>query len=249
MEQKYKIAVEYDGTNYFGWQVQNNGPTIQGQLQKALLKIFKTKVKLLGSGRTDRGVHAEGQVAHFVAPWKIPPQNLLMALNTNLPWDISVMDIEEVEMDFHAIASAVSKRYRYTILNQRCRSAIWSRSAAWVVLPLDVEHMKEAAVHLVGKNDFSSFESSHSPRRSSVRTITHLAVEQRQVGRNNLIHILVQADGFLYNMVRTISGTLMEVGRGKIQPSQVRDILEAKDRRKAGPTAEARGLCLVQVNY
>ena len=249
MEKKFKILVEYDGTNYFGWQLQKNGPTIQGEIEKALRKILQKRIPVVGAGRTDRGVHAIGQVAHFVSETSIPPRKLLLALNSLLPKDICIKEVEVVPMSFHAIFSAKSKVYRYRIVNQSYPSALLDRYAYWCPFPLDVARMREGARHLIGTYDFSSFETANSPRKSSVRTVFRLDVVEKLWQGHRLIDVVVEADGFLYNMVRAIVGTLVEVGRGKLSPEDVAWIRDKKERKWAGPTAPAKGLCLEKVLY
>ncbi|RME02973.1 MAG: tRNA pseudouridine(38-40) synthase TruA [Planctomycetota bacterium] len=245
---KYKVIVEYDGTNYFGWQYQKDVPTVQEELSRAIRRITGEDPQVLGAGRTDRGVHALGQVATFLTSRKLPERNWVLAINRYLPPDISVRHIEPVENEFNVIKDAVSKVYCYTILNQEWRSAFWHRRAWWVQKRLDLEKMRAAGGYLVGKYDFSSFETANSPRCSSVRTIFHLEVREIfEVGR--LIQIWVEADGFLYNMVRNIAGTLVEVGLGKILVERVPYILQRRDRRLAGPTAPPQGLCMIEVKY
>ncbi len=248
-KKKYKITIEYNGTNYYGWQIQKNGPTIQGEIQKALRKILGENMSIMAAGRTDRGVHAMGQVAHFVSTTKIPSQKLLFGLNSLLPWDISILKIEEVDMDFHATLSAKSKRYVYRILNQPYRSGLLNPYVYWYSFPLDIELMREGARFLIGRHDFSAFQSVNSPRTSTIREIYHLEIQKKTFGVHQIIEISVEADGFLYNMVRAISGTLLEVGRKKWPPEKVEEILKSCDRKQAGPTAPARGLCLEKVFY
>lgn len=246
---KYKITIEYDGTNYYGWQIQKNGPTIQGELEKALWRMLREEIKVIGAGRTDRGVHATGQVAHFATSREILPRKIHLGLNSFLPWDITIQRIEEVPMDFHATLSAKSKIYRYSVLNQTNPSALLWKYSQWCSYELNLEKMREGASFLLGTHNFSSFETVNSPRKTSVRTVMRLEVQKRFWKNNSLVDFIVEANGFLYNMVRSISGTLLEVGREKISPRQIKEILEAQDRTKAGPTAEARGLCLEEVKY
>ncbi|MGE5309306.1 MAG: tRNA pseudouridine(38-40) synthase TruA [Deltaproteobacteria bacterium] len=244
-----KLIIEYDGTAYEGWQVQNlkgrTARTIQETICRALEGIVGGKVKLTGSGRTDAGVHALAQVANFHTASKIPVRNLQKALNSVLPDDIVITKAEEVDDDFHARYSAKWKLYRYTILNRQYPSAIRRNFVAFVDYPLSAAAMKREAAALKGRHDFRSFHAADNEEKSSVRTIRKIAV--RKSGDDIVIE--VEADGFLKNMVRTIAGTLIETGRGKFPAGSMKRILAAKDRRQAGPTAPASGLALVKVTY
>lgn len=257
-----KLTIAYDGTNYAGWQVQkvkSKAParggsafggknqklkTVQETIEKALEKILQEKVKLTASGRTDSGVHAIGQVANFKTDSRLFPDNIQKALNSCLPKDIVVKKVEDVALEFHARYNATSKSYRYTILNSRFRSPFDRHYAAFIPYSLDIQSMQDAAVHLVGRHDFRSFQAK-AGESNSTRTIKSLSVKKR--GR--FIYIDIEADGFLYNMVRNIVGTLIEVGRGKLGANDVMKILKAKKRSLAGPTAPPEGLCLVKVRY
>lgn len=238
-----KLTIAYDGTNYAGWQVQKL-KTVQETIEKALEKILQEKVKLIASGRTDSGVHALGQVANFKTDSKLFPDNIQKALNSCLPKDIVVKKVEDVALEFHARYSATSKSYRYTILNRKVRSPLDRHYAAFIPYPLDIRSMQDAAVHLVGRHDFRSFQAK-AGEGNSTRTIKSLGVKKR--GR--FIYIDIEADGFLYNMVRNIVGTLIEVGRGKLKANGTMKILKARKRSRAGPTAPPEGLCLVRVRY
>jgi len=239
-----RLTIEYEGTAYNGWQAQAGGNTIQQIVAAAIEAVTREAVKLHGSGRTDAGVHALGQVAHFQTETSIPAENLVHAVNSHLPPDIVVKAAEDAPDDFHARYSARRKTYRYTILQQPTRPALERRVVHWVDWPLDVDRMREAAAHLVGEHDFSAFESK-SDKQSGARTVERLDV--RRDGAR--IEIEVTATGFLYNMVRGIVGTLIEVGRGKMSPADVLRVLESRERGEAGPTAPACGLCLVSVEY
>ncbi len=240
-----KLILEYDGTNYAGWQVQPNGASIQDVVQKAIAEITgEPDVRLVGSGRTDAGVHAAGQVAHFRTATNIPAANLLHAINTKLPEDIAVLHAEDVPDDFHARYSARSKTYRYTILNEPVHHPLERRRACLVRAPLDLAAMRRAAAALVGTHDFAAFQSKPQGK-SSVRTISQLDI----VADGPRIDIWISADGFLYNMVRSIAGTLIKVGLGRTPPDAVAAVLESRDRAAAGPTAPPQGLCLMGVAY
>jgi tRNA pseudouridine38-40 synthase len=247
-----RLKIEYDGTAYNGWQIQskhtrNTKPpkTIQHELEKALSRILQEQVKIIGSGRTDAGVHALGQVANFKTKSNMPSKNIQRALNGILPDDIVIIGSREVPLDFHARFDAVSKTYSYQILNRPIACAKNRFYQYHIGYKLDYASMQNAADMLLGKKDFRSFQAKDKKNRRSIKEIKRISVKKR--GSN--IRIDIQADGFLYNMVRNIVGTLIEVGRGRIKPIALKAILQAKDRTKAGPTAPARGLCLVSVKY
>jgi tRNA pseudouridine38-40 synthase len=244
-----KLTLAYDGTAYAGWQWQTNLPTVQAALEQALQKITGQRVRAIASGRTDAGVHALGQVIGISTDSKLPPAVLVKALNANLPADIRVLDVHEAPAGFHAIRDAISKRYRYVIQDGPFYD-LFARSYAWYVRQrLDVEAMRAAAQPLLGTHDFSSFETAGSQRLTSVRTVREILVERLFVDLSERVIIEVEADGFLYNMVRNIVGTLVEVGRARQTAGWVADVLAAKDRRLAGMSAPPQGLFLVRVDY
>jgi len=241
-----KIILEYDGTNYSGWQIQKNTPhTIQQKLQDVLTEINKSSVKVIAAGRTDAGVHARGQVANFFLDVPIPLNKIPASINRLLPGDIICKEACEVSVDFHARYDARGKKYRYRILNQSLRDVFQRNYVYHYRLPLDREVMREAAIYLTGTHDFSSFQASGSSVDDTVRTIRKLEVLDK--GRE--IWIEIEGDGFLYNMVRIIVGTLVDVGTKKISPEEVKEILNAKDRTRAGFTVSACGLILLKVSY
>ena len=239
-----KLVIEYDGTNYAGWQQQKNGITIHEKLSKAIEKIINEDVALHGSGRTDAGTHALGQVANFKTESNIPIYNLVQAINSHLPKDIVVKSAKKVPEKFHSRYSAKSKIYRYTILNSKERSAIGRNYCLHYSMYLDVEKMRKASKVLMGKHDFSAFKSK-SDVISSVRTIMKLEIKKN----GNFLVFTVEADGFLYKMVRSIVGTLIEVGRGKMTITEFKKIVKSGARAKAGNTVTANGLCLLKVRY
>lgn len=247
MKKNIKLLVEYDGTNYVGWQRQPKfqGESIQGLLEESLEKIVCHQVQVIGAGRTDSGVHALGQVANFFTSSSIPVERLPAAVSSLLPRDIVVRKAREVPEDFHARYSAVEKTYRYTILVGPCRSAFEWRYSYHIPYQLNLEKMYRAAELMVGSHDFSSFCSQGSPVKNFVRTLK----ECRITNDDRHVNLEVTADGFLYNMVRIIVGTLLEVGRGRWEPEKVMEIIAARDRRLAGPTAPPQGLILVNVKY
>jgi tRNA pseudouridine38-40 synthase len=240
-----RLLIEYDGTDYRGWQVQPDGPTVQEKIEAALRRLTGESVRVAGAGRTDAGVHAAGQVASFRTPSRLPAATIARALNALLPPDIAVLSAEEAAASFHARFSAVRKRYRYSILNRPVRPALGRRTVLHVPRSLDERAMREAARCLVGTHDFSSFRCNSGKEDAPVRTVQALAIERR----GDLVTIEIEAASFLYKMVRSIAGTLIAVGRGKAPPSEVAAILAARDRSRAFPTAPACGLCLLSVEY
>lgn len=253
-----KLIIEYEGTNYCGWQIQrkprkiqrvkgskSQRKTIQEELEKALRQLLQEKVKVIGSGRTDSGVHALGQVANFRTKTRLKCKNIQQGLNTILPEDIRIRDAEAAPPNFHARFLAKSKLYRYTITNASFVSPHLRHFSYLVKFPLNVQKMRQGASYLLGKHDFRSFQAKDKRVSSSVRTIRKLDIYKRK----DQIFLDIEADGFLYRMVRNIAGTLLEIGRGRLKAEDVREILRAKDRAYAGPCAVARGLCLVRVNY
>ena len=244
-----KLTLAYDGTGYAGWQVQVGQRTIQEVVEKAIEKITGEQVRVIASGRTDAGVHALGQVVGFRTESRLSAEVLRRALNAELPHEVAVLEVVEAARDFHPICDAVRKRYRYVIHDGPVRD-VFRRAYCWHRRrSLDEAAMDRAARALVGTHDFSSFETSGAERNDSIRTIYDLRVERGRGGEEDLITIEVEADGFLYNMVRAIVGSLVEVGRGAEDESWVAEVLAAKDRRAAGPTAPPQGLFLVGVEY
>ena len=217
-----KLTIKYDGTHYSGWQFQKNAKTVQEVMEAALELITGEKVSLIGSGRTDAGVHARHQVANFKTSSKLPLKKIWMALNSNLPKDIVVSAAEEAHPKFNAQHSAKSKLYRYTIANTNFVDPFIRRYAAKCFYEHDESRMKRAAKYLVGKHDFRSFQAKDSIERDSVRKVKNIRIEKD----GELVYIDIEADGFLYNMVRNIAGTLIEVGRGKFTAVRVKEILK-----------------------
>lgn len=241
----FKVTLAYDGTDFFGWQRQPGRRTVQQALEIAIGSILGVRVNATASGRTDSGVHALGQVAHFYADTRIEPPTLVRAINAKLPEDVRILDVEEVPQAFHATLDARSKRYRYVIDNAPIPDLFRRRHAWHVPRPLDADAMRRASSPLLGRHDFRSFETQWPNRTSSVRTIFDLAVERA----GDRVTIEVEADGFLYNMVRTITGSLVLVGSGKRPESFVAEALLAESRADAGPTAPPQGLYLLYVRY
>jgi tRNA pseudouridine38-40 synthase len=249
-----KLVMEYDGTNYAGWQSQNRRRpqaagrrlgTIQETIEKTLQQILQEKIKLIASGRTDAGVHARDQAANFNTNSNISLERLQRALNGLLPQDIAVNRIEEADLDFHSRFSAKAKTYRYTILNRKYRSALLRNNVYFYPHLLDLNLMQKEAREILGKHDFKAFQAADKKARNPVKTIKKIKISKT----GDLIYIDIEADGFLYNMVRNIVGTLIEIGRGKFPKGSLKKILLSKNRKMAGPTAPARGLCLVKIKY
>ncbi|MBL8889309.1 MAG: tRNA pseudouridine(38-40) synthase TruA [Planctomycetaceae bacterium] len=244
-----KLTVAYDGTHFVGWQIQPNGPSIQGHLQEAWQAVTGESLVMTGSGRTDSGVHAVGQVASLVTHHPLPVAAIPGALNANLPETIVVREAREMDYDFHAIRDAVAKTYRYTIQMGRRRSPFLLQRSWYVPRELDTELMSRAGQLFIGRHDFASLQSAGAPRRSTIRTILKMVCETIDVDGFPLFQVYVTGDGFLYNMVRNLVGTLMLVGRKRLLPEDIPKILAAKDRTIAGPTAPAAGLTLMHVEY
>ncbi len=248
MMRNFKIIVEYDGKEFSGWQTQAPGfRTVQAHLEEKLERIFKQKVHVQASGRTDSGVHAIGQVGHFKVDTKIDAPLIFKALNSFLDRDVSIISVEEVSTDFHAQRDVKTKTYRYTILNRAAPSALWRDRAYFFPDKLNLVSMRKAASILRGTHDFKSFQSAsqRSHIKNTIRTINSLTITKE----GDLIHISIASDGFLYKMVRNIVGALIDVGRGSLTPGDVLKLLKAKDRKLASPTAPSWGLCLMSVRY
>jgi tRNA pseudouridine38-40 synthase len=244
-----KLTLAYDGTAYAGWQVQSGQKTVQEVLEKTLAKITGEPVRIVGSGRTDAGVHALGQVASFRTNSRLPTEVFQRALNAELPDDIAVREAIEAAESFHALRDAVRKRYRY-IIHDGPVPDIFQRHYCWHYYGrLDAEAMARAAHAILGTHDFSSFETSGAERRTSVRTVYEASLRRGEGPTSHVLTFEIEANGFLYNMVRAIVGSLVEVGRGAREEGWMAEILAAVDRRVAGPTAPPQGLFLVRVDY
>jgi tRNA pseudouridine38-40 synthase len=239
------LITAYDGTNYCGWQIQPNGITVEEVLNRHLTALLKEPIAVIGASRTDSGVHALGNVAVFDSNTHIPGEKISYALNQRLPKDIVIQESKEVPLDFHPRFCNSIKTYQYRILNSRFPVPTCRLYTHFVYYPLDVAKMKEATVHIVGKQDFKSFCSTRTQVTDTVREVYSLDVKNQ----DDIITITVSGNGFLYNMVRIIVGTLIKVGLGVYPPEHVQDILAAKDRTVAGPKAPAQGLTLVGIEY
>ncbi len=242
---RYAICVEYDGSGYSGWQTQQSLRTIQGLLESALTGVAAEPVEAICAGRTDAGVHARWQVAHFDTHATRSMRGWVMGANTELPRDISLVWARPVPRHFHARYSAEARTYRYLILNRPSRSALAEKRAAWIYKPLDHQRMAEAAAHLCGHFDFSAFRSSECQSNSPMRRVETLTVERQ----GDWVAIEATANAFLHHMMRNIAGLLIEVGRGEAPPVWAREVLEGRDRTRGAPTAPAEGLYFWDVRY
>ena len=242
-----KLILEYDGTNYHGWQTQarSGKPTIQETLEQALFKLTNENVITYSSGRTDAGVHALGHVANFKTANQIPAAAWAPAINHLLPVDIRVLASEEVALDFHARYSALRKTYQYRILRRRPPTALFRNYAWHINVPLNVSNMRKGLTFLLGRHDFSAFRGSGCTAKSPVRTIVSASIKKS----GDFIDLRIEADAFLQYMVRNITGTLVEVGLGRFNPDDIKRMLESRDRKEAGKTAPPQGLYLVSVTY
>lgn len=240
-----KLTLEYDGKDFFGWQKQKVGRTVQGVLERAIESVTNEKVNTIGCSRTDTGVHAKEFIVNFYTNSAIPGDKIMHVLNNKLPDDVVILNSEEVDELFHARYNSTGKIYCYTILNRRLPTALYRNSSYLFKESLDIGKMSEGAQYFVGTHDFEAFRSLGSSVKSTVRTIHSLEITKHE----DFINIYVSGDGFLYNMVRCMVGTLIEVGRGKLNPSQIKDILENKDRKRARKVVPPMGLTLIKVFY
>lgn len=245
MMRTIKLTIEYEGTNYAGWQIQPNGLAVQQVIEEALHRLLGEKVRLRSSGRTDAGVHARGMAAAFQTTTKLPLRAYVEGTNRFLPADIAILEANEAPPEFKPISDAVAKHYRYTILTTSVRSPL-HRFHSWHIRePLDLVAMKEAARHFVGTHDYAAFRASNCSAKTTVRRVDSVTVEHS----GNLVIIDVIGGGFLKNMVRVMAGTLVDIGRGRFSPEHIPWLLHNGDRKKAGVTAPACGLCLMKVYY
>jgi tRNA pseudouridine38-40 synthase len=242
-----RVEIEYDGTRYCGWQAQKTSdkPSIQATIQQAVRKILNEEVKIIASGRTDAGVHAQAQVANFKIDASMPLTRLQEGLNALLPEDIAITAIKEAREDFHSRFSAKAKVYRYTILNRPHRSPLLRAYALFCRYPLDIKLMRREAAALLGSHNFQAFCAAQGKGKNPRKTIKRIEITRR----NGLVNIEIEANGYLYNMVRNIAGTLIDIGRGELARGSLKKIIASRNRVKAGPTAAAKGLCLVKVKY
>jgi tRNA pseudouridine38-40 synthase len=243
------LGLEYDGTDFVGWQIQQTGRSVEGTLTAAVSSVAGGAVTVHGSGRTDAGVHALHQVAHFDTSVVRTPRQWLLGINSNLPPDVAIRWASEVPGDFDARRSAVSRRYRYTVLQQAARSALLRRRAWWLRQELDCGAMTAAASAWLGEHDFSAFRGAGCQAKSPMRRLTAVAIARRPRGAGTLVTFEFTANAFLQHMVRNLVGTLVAVGSGELAPREAAAILERRDRREAGVTAPPEGLALVEVLY
>lgn len=242
---RIKITVSYDGTAYCGWQVQPNGVTVQEEIEKAVLLATGENVRVTGSGRTDAGVHAKGQVAHFDTNCSIPPEKIFKALNVHLPSDIRVLSSQEAEEDFHACLNAKTKTYKYSLYKAEVENPLKERYAVKIDGEMDVEKMKEASLSFVGEHDFKAFCASGSSVKTTVRTIYDINIDQ--LGQD--LTITIKGNGFLYNMVRIMVGALIAVGKGETQKADIEKMLLTGKRHFNVKTLPSKALCLEKVEY
>ena len=240
-----KLTIEYDGKKFNGWQKQPDKLNIQGEIENAIKEITGEEIDLIGSGRTDAGVHAFGQVANFKTNSNLPIEKFAIAINSKLKKSIVIKEAEEVDERFHSRYNAKQKTYRYVINNSRQGTAIYRDLECHIPMDLDIVEMQKAAKHFEGEHDFKAFKASGTSSKSSVRTIYKAEI----IEEGDRIKIELTGNGFLYNMVRIISGTLVDVGLGKIKAEEIQSIIESEDRSKAGKTLPAHGLYLVEVKY
>ena len=243
---RVRLTVAYDGTNYHGWQIQNNGITIESELNRCLTDLLREPVEVIGASRTDSGVHALGNIAVFDTTSRMPAEKISYALNQRLPEDIRIQKSEQVPDDWHPRRCDSRKTYEYRIYRAQFPMPVKRLYSLFTYYELDVNRMQEAAAYLEGEHDFKSFCQTGAQVESTVRTIYSVEVEEQ--GENDLV-IRVCGNGFLYNMVRIIAGTLIQVGKGKFNPEYVKEMLDAKDRTQAGQTAPPQGLTLMRIEY
>jgi tRNA pseudouridine38-40 synthase len=248
MMKNYKLKISYDGTRYYGWEHQPDKETIQGKLEMVLSRMVDVPVDaidIIGAGRTDAGVHARAMVANVHLDTRMSPEEILTYMNRYLPDDIAVLEVKEASERFHARYKAVGKTYRYTCFDGLVRPVFDRKYYTPIEQTLDVGKMQQAAAFLQGEHDFKSFCGNSRMKKSTVRIVDEITIKRSK----GYVYLTFHGTGFLQNMVRIMTGTLLEVGLGRMEPEQVKEILEAQDRKVAGPTAPAKGLCLMKVDY
>ncbi len=243
-EDRYRAIIEYDGTDFLGFQIQARGRTVQGEIEKVLRQVTQSVIRIEGAGRTDTGVHATGQVIAFNAKWKHSLTDLQRALNAKLPDDIVISDLKTVDSTFHPRFSALSRSYCYTVINQLWPDVLRRRYAYQVKSSLDVRAMNEASRLLIGSHNFASF-GKPPQGENTVRQVS----QAEWTANGKLLNFEITANAFLYRMVRTIVGTLIQVGLGQLATSEIKNILEARDLTRSAPPVPAHGLCLIRVTY
>lgn len=244
-----KLTLAYDGTNYCGWQIQRSGRTVQAVVEEAVARLTGETLRVTASGRTDSGVHALGQVASFETACHLPMNAFVLGLNTYLPLDVRVQEAQEVPIPFDPIRDARAKRYRYQVQEGPIPDVFQRRFAWYQPGFLDMDAMLKAAELMVGRMDFAAFQTSGSPRATTIRHVRELQIVRHQNERSSMVCFEIESNGFLYNMVRNIVGTLVLVGKGRHPWTWVQEVLDSRDRRRAGPTAPPQGLFLVRVAY
>ena len=242
---RFRITIEYDGTPFCGWQMQDNGPSVQAALTDALEKLSSERVQVFGAGRTDAGVHALGQVAHFDSPSERSQRQWILGINSNLPDAVRAVWIRAVDDNFHARFGAHSRSYRYSIMNRWVRPALGVTHYGWCRHKLDDKRMHAAAQLLLGKHDFSAFRSAGCSAQHAIREVTEISVTRQE----DIVNIDITANAFLYHMVRNIVGSLIAGGRGEETVQWFKEVFEGRDRKLAGVTAEPQGLCFTAVRY
>ncbi|MEG0132946.1 MAG: tRNA pseudouridine(38-40) synthase TruA [Clostridium sp.] len=240
-----KLILEYDGTNYLGWQKQPKGSTVQGIVEEAILKLTKEEANVIGCSRTDSKVHAKRYVCNFKTNSSIPPEKFREALNHNLPEDIAVMESSEVDYEFHSRYNSIGKTYCYTIVNTETRMPLCRNSAYHYKGELDIDRIREASKFFIGTHDFEAFRNVGSSVKTTIRTIKTIDI----IESDEYIKIYIGADGFLYNMARIIVGTLLDVGNRRLEPDDIPKIIADKNRKNSGKTCPPQGLCLIEVYY
>jgi tRNA pseudouridine38-40 synthase len=239
------FGVEYDGSSYVGWQKQNNGTSVQELVEAAIAKVANHPINVICAGRTDKGVHALGQVIHADVQVERSIRGWVLGTNTHLPKDIAILWAQKVDDNFHARFSAQARHYRYIISNRLSRPALYATKVSWASRPLNIERMQQAAQFLIGQHDFTSYRATACQAHSPVRTVLYINISQQ----HEYIYIDIAADGFLHHMVRNIAGVLMDIGYGNQSPEWAKIVLEARDRQQASVTAPASGLYFYKVDY
>ena len=245
MSQRIALGIEYDGSRYCGWQYQDHSPSVQDKVEQALAKVANHPVRVNCAGRTDTGVHALGQVIHFDTKAVRETHAWVLGANANLPDNITVLWAKAVSAEFHARYSAVRRQYRYVIFNRPLRPAILAKRVSWEYRPLQVERMQEAAQHLVGEHDFSSYRALACQAKSPIRVLHRLEITRQ----GEIVMLDLEANGFLHHMVRNIAGVLLKIGAGEVEPGWAREVLELRDRTQGGVTASPNGLYFVTAYY
>ena len=248
-QRNIKLTIEYDGSNFHGYQFQDGLRTVQGEIEKALFNLTQKEHRTVVAGRTDKGVHATAQVCNFITDSKLRLISFLDGLNRFLPDDVAIQRVEEVDLNFNARFSAKARFYEYNLINRRTKSAIQNKRVTVYKNPLDLERMKKAASYLIGEHDFSSFRATQCQAKSPITEIYSINLEKVEEKEGSIIRVKIHGRSFLHNMIRIIMGTLVEIGRGEKEPEFMLEVLNAKDRTKAGATLHPEGLYFTGVDY